>query len=32
MKLVTATSVLIHYAIEDAIPDVAEAGFDGVDI
>jgi len=32
MKLATATSVLIRYAIEDAIGVVAEAGFDGVDI
>lgn len=32
MKLSTATSVFIHYAIEDTIAIVAEAGYDGIDI
>ncbi len=32
MKLATATSVLYQYAIQDAIPVIAAAGFDGVDI
>ena len=32
MKLGTATSVLYLYAIEDAIPLVARAGYDGIDI
>ncbi len=32
MKLGTATSVLFYYAIQDAIPVVARAGYDGVDI
>jgi protein FrlC len=32
MKLGTATSVLYLYAIQDAIPIIAEAGYDGVDI
>jgi protein FrlC len=32
MKLGSATSVLIRYAIQDAVGIVAEAGFDGIDI
>jgi protein FrlC len=32
MKLGTATSVLYQYAIEDAVPIVARAGYDGIDI
>ncbi len=32
MKLGTATSVLIRYALEDAIEIIADAGFDGIDI
>ncbi len=32
MKLGTATSVLYQYAIQDAVPLVARAGFDGVDV
>ncbi len=32
MKLGTATSVLSQYAIQDAIPLIARAGYDGVDI
>ncbi len=32
MKLGTATSVLYQYAIHDAIPVVARAGYDGIDI
>jgi protein FrlC len=32
MKLGTATSVLHYYAIHDAIPLIAEAGYDGVDV
>jgi len=32
MKLGTATSVLYQYALQDAIPLIARAGYDGVDI
>ncbi len=32
MKLGTATSVLCQYGIRDAIPIIADAGYDGVDI
>ncbi|MBN1264679.1 MAG: TIM barrel protein [Anaerolineales bacterium] len=32
MKYSTATSVLVHYAIEDVVPIIKEAGFDGLDI
>lgn len=32
VKLGTATSVLYQYAIHDAIPLIARAGFDGVDV
>ncbi len=32
MKLGTATSVLYQYSLSDAIPLIARAGFDGVDI
>lgn len=32
MKLGTATSVLFQYALEDAVPLVARAGYDGLDI
>jgi protein FrlC len=32
MKLATATSVLYQYAIEDAVPIVARAGYDGIDL
>jgi len=32
MKLGTATSVLFQYALEDAVPLVARAGYDGIDI
>jgi fructoselysine 3-epimerase len=32
MKLSTATSVFVNYAIEDAIEEIIRAGFDGVDI
>jgi fructoselysine 3-epimerase len=32
MKLGTATSVLYMYAMEDAIPLIARAGFDGIDV
>jgi protein FrlC len=32
MKLGTATSVLYRYAIQDAIPIVAQTGYDGIDI
>jgi protein FrlC len=32
MKLGTATSVLYQYSIQDAIPLIARAGYDGVDI
>ncbi len=32
MKLGTATSVLYQYALSDAIPLIARAGYDGVDI
>ncbi len=32
VKLGTATSVLHYYAIQDAIPLIAEAGYNGVDI
>jgi fructoselysine 3-epimerase len=32
MKLGIATSVFVNYALEDVIPCVAEAGYDGIDI
>ncbi len=32
MKLATATSVLYQYSLRDAIPVIAETGFDGLDI
>lgn len=32
MKLGTATSVLYQYSIQDAVPLVARAGYDGIDI
>jgi protein FrlC len=32
MKIGTATSVLYQYALQDAVPLIARAGFDGVDI
>ncbi|HEY3345410.1 MAG TPA: sugar phosphate isomerase/epimerase family protein [Anaerolineaceae bacterium] len=32
MKLSTATSVFVNYAIEDALEEIIRAGFDGVDI
>jgi protein FrlC len=32
MKLGTATSVLYQYSIQDAIPIIARAGYDGVDV
>lgn len=32
MKLSTATSVFVNYALEDALEEIARAGFDGVDV
>ncbi len=32
MKISTATSVFVNYALEDALEEIARAGFDGVDI
>jgi sugar phosphate isomerase/epimerase len=32
MKLGTATSVLYQYTLQDAIPLIARAGYEGVDI